>query len=146
VFSGGDAVSGPSTVIAALAAGRKAAISIDKYLNGQPLEIGRQTEGSQTSPLKVEVEGLTKKPAVLMPELSASSRVRDMREVELGFSRADASTEASRCLSCGCQVCIQKTGCPAIAIVDDEVIIDNTQCPGCGLCAQICPAEAIHKS
>jgi NADPH-dependent glutamate synthase beta subunit-like oxidoreductase len=41
VFAGGDAVSGPATVIAALAAGRKAAVSIDRFLRGQPLEPDR---------------------------------------------------------------------------------------------------------
>ena len=143
VFAGGDAVSGPATVIDALAAGRKAAISIDRYLNGKPLESGREGEGTQSSPLKVEVEGLEKQPAAVMPELPIDARRFGMREVELGFTADQASREASRCLACGCLVCLKKTGCPAISVVEDEVKIDDSQCPGCGLCAQLCPTEAI---
>jgi NADPH-dependent glutamate synthase beta subunit-like oxidoreductase len=143
VFAGGDAVSGPATVIDALAAGRKAAISIDRYINGKPLESGREGEGTQSSPLKVEVEGLEKQPAAVMPELPIDARRFGMREVELGFTADQASIEASRCLACGCQVCLKKTGCPAISVVEDEVKIDDSQCPGCGLCAQLCPTEAI---
>ncbi len=143
VFAGGDAVSGPSSVIDALAAGRKAAVSIDRYLNGKPLESGRQGEGTQSSPLKVEVEGLEKQPAAVMAELPVDSRFSGMGEVELGFTAGQASREASRCLACGCQVCLKKTGCPAILIVGEEMKIDDSQCPGCGLCAHLCPTEAI---
>lgn len=38
VFSGGDVVTGPKTVIDAIAAGKRAAVSIDRYLRGEPLE------------------------------------------------------------------------------------------------------------
>ena len=38
VFAGGDAVSGPATVVAAMGAGKRAAEAIDKYLRGQPME------------------------------------------------------------------------------------------------------------
>ncbi len=143
VFAGGDAVSGPATVIDALAAGRRAAISIDRYLNRKPLDSGREGVGTQISPLKVEVEGLEKQPAAVMPELPVDSRRISMGEVELGFSADQASKEASRCVACGCQVCLKKTGCPAISVTEDEVKIDDSQCPGCGLCAQLCPTEAI---
>ena len=44
VFAGGDIVTGPATVIQALAAGRKAAKSIDKFLKGEPLDAGREGE------------------------------------------------------------------------------------------------------
>ena len=50
VFAGGDAANGPATVIEAIAAGRRAAISIDKYLGGNGvLEFGiRKAEGGKT--------------------------------------------------------------------------------------------------
>ena len=38
-----------------------------------------------------------------------------------------------------------KLGCPAISIKDDKVVIDATQCNGCGLCINVCPFGAIEK-
>ncbi len=43
-----------------------------------------------------------------------------------------------------CKMCM-KLGCPAISVKDDKVIIDNTQCNGCGLCVNVCPFHAIVK-
>ncbi len=43
-----------------------------------------------------------------------------------------------------CKLCM-KLGCPAISIKDDKVIIDQTQCNGCGLCVNVCPFGAISK-
>lgn len=43
-----------------------------------------------------------------------------------------------------CKMCM-KLGCPAISVKDDKVIIDNTQCNGCGLCVNVCPFSAISK-
>jgi indolepyruvate ferredoxin oxidoreductase alpha subunit len=42
-----------------------------------------------------------------------------------------------------CKVCIKLLGCPAIVAEEDKVSIDIPQCAGCGVCAQICPKEAI---
>jgi NADPH-dependent glutamate synthase beta subunit-like oxidoreductase len=143
IFAGGDVVTGPATVIDALAAGRKAAVSIDRYLKGEPLETGREGEGSQTTPLVVETAGVSQAPRKKMPVLPVSKRHGTFEEVETGYTREEACAEAARCLACGCQVCIQKLGCPAITIENGEVTIDRAQCPGCSLCAKICPAEAI---
>ena len=38
-----------------------------------------------------------------------------------------------------------KLGCPAISIKNDHVVIDKTQCNGCGLCVNVCPFGAISK-
>ena len=43
-----------------------------------------------------------------------------------------------------CKQCL-KLGCPAISLVGDKVIIDETQCNGCGLCVNVCPFKAIKK-
>lgn len=43
-----------------------------------------------------------------------------------------------------CKMCM-KLGCPAISIKDDKVVIDETQCNGCGLCVNVCPFGAISK-
>lgn len=44
-----------------------------------------------------------------------------------------------------CRVCM-KLGCPAITVKDDRVVIDHTQCNGCGLCVNVCPFGAITKT
>ena len=43
-----------------------------------------------------------------------------------------------------CKMCM-KLGCPAITVKDDKVVIDSTQCNGCGLCINVCPFGAIEK-
>lgn len=42
-----------------------------------------------------------------------------------------------------CKRCIRVTGCPAISIGEESTVIDPVTCYGCGLCAQVCPHEAI---
>lgn len=44
-----------------------------------------------------------------------------------------------------CKLCITRTGCPAIGIGEDTIIIDPALCYGCGLCSQVCNREAIVK-
>lgn len=46
--------------------------------------------------------------------------------------------------ACECKECIIKLGCPAILSIDGKAWIDNSQCTGCDLCAQICMFDAIH--
>ena len=103
VFAGGDAVSGPATVIEAIAAGNKAAQAIDRYLKGlelpPPAEImERPTEGVGEFEMPEEdAERPRQKASMLSPEV----RVRDFREAELGFtSESIARAEARRCLRC----------------------------------------------
>ena len=43
-----------------------------------------------------------------------------------------------------CKMCM-KLGCPAITVKNDKVVIDSTQCNGCGLCINVCPFNAIEK-
>jgi indolepyruvate ferredoxin oxidoreductase alpha subunit len=143
VFAGGDTVTGPATIIDALAAGRKAAISIDRYLRGEPLNIDREGDSPQVSKLVVEPYGISREPRRSMPTLPPEQRRGNFREVEPGLSREEAIKEASRCLSCRCWLCIDLLGCPAIIKDNGKAGIDVTQCPGCGVCVALCPHEAI---
>ena len=43
-----------------------------------------------------------------------------------------------------CKQCL-KLGCPAISLIGDRIVIDETQCNGCGLCINVCPFGAIEK-
>jgi indolepyruvate ferredoxin oxidoreductase alpha subunit len=144
IFAGGDVVTGAATVIQALAAGRKAAKSIDKYFKGEPLDVGREDEDVFESKLIVDTWGINQESRSVMPTLLVSKRKANFREVETGLTKEMAIKEAERCLQCDCKICINLLACPAL-ITDNngKVVVDATGCPGCGVCAQVCPFEAI---
>jgi len=101
IFAGGDIVTGPNTMVAAIAAGKEAAISMDRYLKGQDLYQGRQKrwQGRATIP-----EGVEPQPRVVIPCLPLARRLRTFEEVELGFTEEQARLEAARCSRvCGVQ-------------------------------------------
>ena len=104
VFAGGDAVSGPADVISAIAAGKEAAISIDRYLRRVDLKEGGPTLRERVK--EVSKEGVEIKPRHLMPVLGLGER-QGFAEVELGFNEKTAIEEAKRCLNCGvCSECL----------------------------------------
>ena len=102
IFAGGDAVSGPNTVTEAMAHGKIAAQMIDKYIRGEKLERKYETtrpamhvEAFELS--EEEVKSL-KRPG--MPTMPVAQRIESFKEVEFGFTEADAISEAKRCLRC----------------------------------------------
>jgi len=100
VFAGGDAITGPATVIEAISSGKKAAISINRYLRGEPLErppeIKKKYFGIDEL---VEIEPSQEK-RTKMPCLPIEERKKGFQEIELGFSQEEALKEAKRCLRC----------------------------------------------
>ncbi len=103
IFAGGDCVTGPKTVIEAIAAGHKAAKSIDRYLQRKPLK--EETKVNERVEFEVVIEPKEKKERVYMPHLSIKNR-KNFKEVELGFKEKMAIEEAKRCLKCGfCAEC-----------------------------------------
>jgi len=103
-YAGGDAVTGPDTVIGAIAAGHQAAGEIDETFrrkNGEPLWEA-PTEEKIVIPFELDEEN-PEVPQTKMPELGAADRRQSFIEVELGFSKKDAVREASRCLRCDVQ-------------------------------------------
>jgi indolepyruvate ferredoxin oxidoreductase alpha subunit len=146
IFAGGDIVTGAATVIQALAAGRKAAKSIDKYFKGQPLNVGREGEAVFESKLIVDTWGLPQEPRPVIPTISVAKRKGNFREVETGLTKEMAIKEAKRCLQCDCKICIDMIACPALIMDENgKVAVDSAGCPGCGVCAQVCPFEAIKR-
>lgn len=100
IFAGGDAVNGPSTVIEAIAAGRKAAIAIDKFLNGE--DPGYTKPEPDTINFEdLDIKRFKKRKRRKMPFLSFGKRIKSFSEVELGYSEFEAQQEADRCLQCG---------------------------------------------
>ncbi len=102
VFAGGDLVTGPNTVVDAIAAGRKVAMVIDRYVRGKELrELPKVTlpqvfiEPTEVSDEELE-EARRVEPATLPPE----SRKKNFAEVEMALSVEEATREARRCLRC----------------------------------------------
>ncbi|MGZ3613642.1 MAG: NAD(P)-binding protein, partial [Thermodesulfobacteriota bacterium] len=107
IFAGGDAVTGPQTYIDAMGAGRKAAISIDRYLKGEDLRDGREEEGPQKDYIKIDIDGVEYRERATMASLPLGER-RNFKEVSLGLKEEDVIREAERCLQCGgCSECLE---------------------------------------
>lgn len=117
LFAGGDCVSGPDVVVTAMAAGKKAAISIHRYLIGLDMRAGRELEGAFESTIETDTEGYLVKRRVPMPAVEMERRRTD-DEVHVGYTEQQAKDEASRCLSCA-------------------------ECCDCRLCATVCEPKAI---
>jgi NADH-quinone oxidoreductase subunit F len=104
VFAGGDFTSGPSTVIQAIAAGRRAALAIDKYIQGDKGRIkivDEKTAFKEDAGLALDNESVDEAPRVSVELEKPAIRIEDFREVEKGFSgEAQARQEAFRCLRC----------------------------------------------
>jgi heterodisulfide reductase subunit A-like polyferredoxin len=107
IFAGGDVVTGPQTYIDAMGAGRKAAVSIDRYLKGEDLRAGREEEGPQKDFLQVDIDGVEYRERALTTALPLEKR-RNFDEANLGLKQEDVIREAERCLQCGgCSECLE---------------------------------------
>ncbi len=96
IYAGGDCVSGSNTLVEAIAAGKKAATSIDKFLGGDGKVTLEQTvERKLSGPLMEE-----KKARIEAPLLPVEQRIIGFEEVETGYAEETAVAEACRCLRC----------------------------------------------
>lgn len=175
VFAGADCVTGSSSVIEAVAAGRKAAIAIDRYLGGsgvigagqaQPDAAIKQAEAPYPPQTAVRNE---------IPLLSVAERFEGFPLVELPLSPEAAAGEANRCLKCDLPIVVQEANCrscfvcqlvcslrfegafnlskAAIAILPvatsdgqaDIRISFDDRCDCCGLCVRYCPFGALTR-
>ncbi|MDY7032786.1 MAG: FAD-dependent oxidoreductase [Thermodesulfobacteriota bacterium] len=103
IFGGGDFTTGPSTVIKAIASGRRAAIAIDKYIHGEKGRINivdEKTSMQEDIGLALDNETTEERPRIQTEMERSEERVKDFREVEKGFSEEQALREAVRCLRC----------------------------------------------
>jgi heterodisulfide reductase subunit A-like polyferredoxin len=120
VFAGGDGVYGPKSVVEAVACGKEAAISIQRFIQGQDLTEGRQKDWSFEKP---ETEEEPRKARVPITKIPVEARERNFKEVAFGYEEALALEEASRCLKCGiCSECYQcVSACIAKAVIHEDV-------------------------
>jgi len=101
VFAGGDAVTGPATVVEAMGAGQKAAVSIHCFLRGKPFGgYKRPRPRVNVERIPVTPEELEKITKAQMPHLEVSRRIGCFDEVELGLDEKQALMEAKRCMRC----------------------------------------------
>ncbi|NLD49436.1 MAG: FAD-dependent oxidoreductase, partial [Clostridiaceae bacterium] len=161
IFAGGDCVTGPATVIQAVAAGRHAADAMNSFLEKgyvhEEAEDYSCSRGSMEDLPKWEFEEMPKIPRAKMPEISISQRNHNFKEVELGYTEEMAREEARRCLKCGCKArfdCDLRKEAhnhnieyvnpvherPYLPIVDDHpfIIRDHNKCISCGRCIAAC--------
>jgi len=94
IFAGGDCISGPATVIQAIAAGKVAAANIDEYLGYHHII---QTDVKIPEPSLADRAPCGR---VTMSERSVSERIEDFDIVELAMSLEEANQESNRCLRC----------------------------------------------
>ena len=120
VFAGGDAQTGASIAINAVAAGKEAAISMIRYLNGEDLKAGREPIEYAHKDYNKIPPNMAKTPRQKMERIPLSQRLRGFTEVELGFTEEAALTEAHRCLDCmvccECFECVKACGAGALTL------------------------------
>ncbi|MGE0753150.1 MAG: FAD-dependent oxidoreductase [Variibacter sp.] len=132
VFFGGDAAFGPKNIIWAVAHGHDAAISIDKFCQGQDIA-DRPEPGVTLASQKMGIHEWSYDNDIAadlryrVPLRDKVIALRDIKtEVELGFDDALAFKEAQRCLNC-----------------DVETVFTGSACIECDACVDICPMDCI---
>ncbi|MBW2120191.1 MAG: FAD-dependent oxidoreductase, partial [Deltaproteobacteria bacterium] len=147
IFAGGDAARGPRTVIEAIADGKQAAISIDRFILGRDLRLGRdQVFPTITDPQK---EVYNKIDRVQMPRLDPQARIKSFDEVQEGLTEEMVLEEAKRCISCG-TCCVQ--ACPydvmqfnhdTLKAVKCDLCVDKRENNEAPACFSVCPVRCI---
>jgi NADPH-dependent glutamate synthase beta subunit-like oxidoreductase len=113
IFAAGDAVRMPGTVVEAMAAGRKAAASVDRYLRGQNLKAKASSGEKEILRVKPETipDFFVRKARWDMPTLSPADATRSFAEAKLGYTLWEGVEEAKRCLNCRmCANCVFERG------------------------------------
>jgi formate dehydrogenase beta subunit len=135
VFAGGDIVTGPASIIDAIANGRKAASSIDRYLDGTGI-----IDQELSSPEEEVVVADTPSEArsrQSMPCIPRADRTCSFDTVELGFTEESALAEANRCRDCDAR--------------QFDVTLFGTGCKECSYCVEVCaqdvfgPADSFNE-
>jgi len=100
IFAAGDFLSGPRTIVDAMAQGKEAALSIQRLLQGEDLEYGRVNPAIYELQFEPDLSRAKTRERVAMPAIPLSRR-KGFEEVAKGYSREEAMAEAERCLDCG---------------------------------------------
>lgn len=123
IFAGGDVAFGPRLVIEAVADGKKAARSIDRYITG--LDRSKTLWSMRIAPARSKYEDYDTIPRQKVP-VSPLNRRMGIEEVELGYDDEAAILEGKRCLKCAI-----------------NTIFDSEKCILCGGCVDVCPYNCL---
>jgi len=139
VFAGGDLQSGPWVAIGAIGAGKEAAESILRYIEGRDMAAGREPKVYDDACYRPIPDEEPRMPRAHMAELPVEKRRGNFSEVELGFEEDSGRQEAARCLNCGycceCYQCVDACLANAIDHSQQEEILELdvgsvVLCPG----------------
>ncbi len=169
VFAGGDAVTGPKSVIQAVVSARRAADNIHAYVTGKAKATAESrfnfTRGKSFDDVDFKnFDGINIRLRGKMPERPTDRSTQDFDEVKLGFTERMARREAERCLSCGCtafercelrqldieyDVNINKTGMGKVPLYAKEqshpaILVDRNKCIFCKRCERSCEYDALE--
>jgi len=123
VFAGGDLVTGPNTVVEAIAHGKKVALMIERYLKGEELV---QPEPPRLPEVYIEpvemAEDASSSRRAKAPHAPVEQRICNFAEVEGLLSVAEATREAGRCLRCDLEFTENKQTEPAneVQLVEEK--------------------------
>ncbi|MCX5795344.1 MAG: FAD-dependent oxidoreductase [Elusimicrobia bacterium] len=120
VFAGGDAVSGPASVVAAIAAGRRAGAAIDAYLSGRKTKAPRPDPGVPTTMLEFNEAALERTRRAELTEPPPAQRTID-REDRPTLGQAAVEGEARRCANCGCMAVNASDLAPALVALKARI-------------------------
>jgi NADPH-dependent glutamate synthase beta subunit-like oxidoreductase len=129
VFAAGDAVTGSSSIITAIAQGRVAAESIDRFLGGTGAISGAEPEEADGEQPETATRGARRLKAGM---LGLRQRRTSFAPVELAYEDKAAIAEASRCLSCDLR--------------DFEVVVNGAVCKDCGYCREVCSLGVFEQA
>jgi len=122
IFAGGDCVTGSNSVVAAVAAGLRAAESIDRYLRGRALTKGRSLVEPQPVEVDIKERYVSPYKRAVMPLIPRSQRLGSFEETSTGLPTDIAEREAKRCINCplcsDCRECEQ--ACELDAVIHDD--------------------------
>ena len=124
VFLAGDCLTGPSSVVRAMASGRRAAESVDRLLKGDSLAYNRDYKGPVVGDFEIDTSKAADRPRVC-PSGRTFEGSGDFKELEKTLTSDEARAEADRCYSCGTPFGMYRT------------------CWFCLPCEVSCPEEAL---
>jgi formate dehydrogenase (NADP+) beta subunit len=129
IFAGGDAATGPASIIQAIGQGRKASAAIDRFLGGTGVidRLTKETAGEEL-PEAAPRGTLRAEARVVSPR----KRLGDFEIVEKVYDPATAMQEAGRCLSCDLR--------------EFDVTINEIACKDCGYCREVCGLAIFDRS
>lgn len=129
LFAGGDAVTGPASIIDAIAHGRTASAAIDRFLGGKGDLERFAGNNADRKPPEPAPRGTTRK---AWQNIAVDARLGSFALVECAYDKDSAMQEAKRCLSCD-----------RLAY---DVKVDAALCKDCGYCKEVCALGVFERS